>query len=166
MINLKPGQNVLDVGTGTGVLIKYIYDRVGSKGRIDALDISEKMLEQAKKKHRYENLNFIVGDVCNTAVKNAAYDCIICYNVFPHFTDRETAVLNMVQGLIEGGRLVVCHSQSREKVNSIHQSGESLLKTDLLPPAEQVGKMMEGTGLTVYKLVDSQEFYFVGGIKL
>ena len=61
---------------------------------------------------------------------------------------------------------MVCHSQSREKVNSIHQSGESLLKTDLLPPAEQVGKMMEGTGLTVYKLVDSQEFYFVGGIKL
>ncbi|NLO82009.1 MAG: class I SAM-dependent methyltransferase [Clostridiales bacterium] len=165
MIDLKAGQKVLDVGTGTGVLIRHIYDRVGDEGHIDALDISEKMVEEARKKYAYTNLNFIIGDVCNITINRAAYDCIICYNVFPHFGDKKRAVYNMAQWLKKDGKLVVCHSQSREKVNEIHLSGQEFLKADLLPPAESVGKMMEEVCLTVYRLIDSDELYFVGGIK-
>lgn len=43
------GYSVLDIGSGTGVAIPYLEERIGPKGKITALDIAEKMLEISKK---------------------------------------------------------------------------------------------------------------------
>lgn len=164
-IDLQPGQTVLDVGTGTGVLIPYIHSQVGSGGRIDAIDLSEAMLEQARNKYNYTNLNCIVGDVCVLSMNTPRYDCIICYSVFPHFVNKEQAIRQMAKGLKEGGKLVVCHSQSREDINNIHQQGEDVVKEDMLPPAAVVAEMMKSAGLSIFKQIDNEHVYFVGGIK-
>ncbi|GAG04197.1 unnamed protein product, partial [marine sediment metagenome] len=48
---LKAGQTVLDVGTGTGVLIPYLIRAVGPAGSVTAIDYSEKMVQICKTKH-------------------------------------------------------------------------------------------------------------------
>lgn len=48
-MNLKPGQSVLDLGTGTGVLLPYIAEKIGTAGHITAVDYSAGMLSRAKK---------------------------------------------------------------------------------------------------------------------
>ncbi|MDN5276256.1 MAG: hypothetical protein PWR01_221 [Clostridiales bacterium] len=164
-IDLQPGQTVLDVGTGTGVLIPYIYNKVKNNGQIDAIDLSEAMLEQAKKKYTYPNINYIVGDVCALPMDVPRYDCIICYSVFPHFVNKDQAIKHMVKGLKKGGKLVVCHSESREKINSIHRRSEGIIKQDILPPAVVVAQMMKDAGMSIFKQIDDHEMYFVGGIK-
>lgn len=165
-IGLQPGQTVLDVGTGTGILIPYIYDRVKGSGQIDAIDLSEAMLERAKKKYTYPNVNYILGDVCEFPMDIPKYDCIICYSVFPHFVDKEYAIKHMAKGLKKSGKLVVCHSESREKINDIHSRGEGVIKDDILPPAIVVAHMMKSAGMAVFKEIDDCEMYFVGGIKV
>jgi ubiquinone/menaquinone biosynthesis C-methylase UbiE len=52
--NLKRGQHVLDVGTGTGVLIPYLTKVLGPSGSVTALDFSEKRQNQ-RWKHRRRN---------------------------------------------------------------------------------------------------------------
>lgn len=49
-MNLKPGQSVLDLGTGTGVLLPYIAEKIGTAGHITAVDYSAGMLSRAKEK--------------------------------------------------------------------------------------------------------------------
>jgi len=48
--DLRPGDAVLDVGSGTGVLLPFLSRAVGPTGRIYELDISPAMLEQARAK--------------------------------------------------------------------------------------------------------------------
>lgn len=49
MLDMAEGDKVLDVGTGTGVLIPLLLKRVGDKGSITAIDISKEMLKVAKR---------------------------------------------------------------------------------------------------------------------
>jgi ubiquinone/menaquinone biosynthesis C-methylase UbiE len=73
LLGLEPGDTVLDVGCGTGVMVPYILERVGEKGRIVAVDISPKMVEAAGKKFppaEYPNVKFIVADVGEVAPDN------------------------------------------------------------------------------------------------
>ena len=61
---LKEGDHVLDVGTGTGVLVPYMADRIGPEGKIDAVDISTAMLERANAKFGHmPNVRFMLADV-------------------------------------------------------------------------------------------------------
>ena len=48
LAQLPAGANVLDVGSGTGVLLPYLHAKVGAQGKITAVDFSEKMLAKAK----------------------------------------------------------------------------------------------------------------------
>ena len=50
---ITSGQHVLDIGTGTGVLVPYLSKAVGPEGSVVALDFSEKMVNQCKTKYSH-----------------------------------------------------------------------------------------------------------------
>ena len=54
VLDLKPGQKVLDVGSGTGVMIPYLFNYVKETGSIVAIDFSENMIMISKRKHPIE----------------------------------------------------------------------------------------------------------------
>jgi ubiquinone/menaquinone biosynthesis C-methylase UbiE len=73
LLRLEPGDTVLDVGCGTGVMVPYLLERVGENGRIVAVDISPRMIEVARRKFppaEYPNVKFIVADVGEVAPDN------------------------------------------------------------------------------------------------
>lgn len=164
-IQIAPGQRALDVGTGTGVLIPYIEDRVGNEGQILAIDLSEKMLEKASEKYPYSNVQYIAGDIMDFPLEGEGFDCIICYSVFPHFTDQEKTVLHLSQGLNKGGKLIICHSQSRDGINQLHRSAGENVAKDLLPPMSSIVRMMEESNLRVIHEIDSDEMFLILGKK-
>ncbi|UCH42318.1 MAG: methyltransferase domain-containing protein, partial [Dehalococcoidales bacterium] len=49
-LNLKPGFKILDVGTGTGVFLPFIFNKIGQDGQVIAIDIADEMLLKAKVK--------------------------------------------------------------------------------------------------------------------
>ena len=56
---IKKGNTVLDIGTGTGILLPYLAETTGHLGRIVALDISFEMLKRAKAKRIKETTNYV-----------------------------------------------------------------------------------------------------------
>ncbi|WP_422445048.1 class I SAM-dependent methyltransferase [Thermoanaerobacterium sp. DL9XJH110] len=167
LINLSEGACVLDVGCGTGVLVPYIIEKIGRSGRIVGLDIAEKMVERAREKfpeRDFPNVDFVAGDIMNYNSRDS-FDFIICYSSFPHFSDKEQSIKKMTSLLNPKGKLIICHSESREKINGLHRSLDKAVSSDILPAGLQVAAYMQSAGLKVETVIDDEEKYVIIGIK-
>lgn len=162
-IEIRPGDAVLDVGCGTGVLTPHLRRLTGSSGTVTGIDLAEQMIAAARRKHGAQ-ASFIVGDVMDLPPAEA-FDVVVCYSAFPHFADQPGAIGHMSRLLKRGGRLAVCHSQSRRAINDRHASAGAAVKSDLLPAASEVAAWMARAGLTVFEQEDSDRLYLVVGIK-
>jgi SAM-dependent methyltransferase len=109
-LGIEPGSRVLDVGCGTGVLIPWLAEAVGRSGRLVALDIAEKMLEEARSLHRLLELEFVWADVARMPFPGGAFDDVICHNCFHLFSDGEAALSEMGRILGPGGCAAVSYA--------------------------------------------------------
>jgi len=164
MAGISKGNKVLDVGTGTGVMLPYIREIVGEEGEITANDIAEKMLEIARQKYPFENIRFILGDIATVSLPMNYFDVIMCYSVFPHFKDKAGMVAHMAGLLKPGGRLVIAHSQSREAINSLHAKLDAV-KEDQLPESATIEEYLRQAGLSPILTEDTDEMFVVIGEK-
>lgn len=163
LVDIQAGSKILDVGTGTGILIPSLYKRVTSSGKIKAIDMAENMIEVAKKKNNYDNVIFECNDILKNNGDETCYDYIICYSMFPHFQCKEEAVEKLTQKLKKGGKLTICHSQSREAINNLHKRVDDTVKEDNLPKMEILTEYLLESGLKVVKEVDNEDMFVVIG---
>ncbi len=107
-LNLRKGMTVLDIACGTGLNFPYLFDSVGSEGRIIAVDISYSMLERAKervRKNGWKNFEFIQGDVSRTDLPMAdAATAFYCMISIPNY---KMALENTISSISVGGKLAV-----------------------------------------------------------
>lgn len=161
LLQLKQGDSVLDVGTGTGVMVPYLEARVGSGGSVTCVDYAENMIEMARKKFPEDEhpvLAFMVSDV-NEMSMDRQYDAIVCYSCFPHFVDQPATVEHLSKGLRKGGKLMVAHSQSRADINKVHLESGEVVETDYLPTMLELKEMLEQAGLEICGSIDDQSMY-------
>lgn len=120
------GKLLFDIGIGTGLLSKKLYD-LGAK--IYGLDFSEKMLEQAKIK--MPNATFIYHDFTNgipEKMKELQFNFIISSYSFHHLDDlsKVTFILNLKKHLIPGGKIFIgdISFQSKRELEFCRKSAE------------------------------------------
>ncbi len=164
---LRRGDRVLDVGTGTGVLIPYIRSRIGEKGSIVAADFAPNMLREAENKYGcgYGKIEFACGDVLDGSfLAGRLFDCIMCYSVFPHFPDKSDAVIKLANRLAKGGRIVVCHSSSRDTINNLHKNGCSAIKDNYLPDMDTLKSCFESSVMRIAQAVDDSDMFLLAAV--
>ena len=154
------GKTVLDVACGTGVLISDYLSRNVKK--CVAVDISERMVEIAKNKFsQYDNVDFLCADAEQYEFSEN-FDCVVIYNAFPHFADRERLFENLSKCLETGGRITVAHGMSRESLMN-HHSGIAEKVSTVLPEAENLAEIMKAY-FDVDTVISTDELYIVSGI--
>ena len=80
--SIKENDKILDVGTGTGMLIPFVHQH-NPKGNIKGVDKSLNMIEIAKEKFKnVQNIEFQLADVESDDIKGT-FDKIILFSVFP-----------------------------------------------------------------------------------
>lgn len=163
-LDLKPGNTVLDIGTGTGVFLPYIVKMVGINGLVLAIDIAEKMLLQARNKGYNGKISFLCADVEEIPLRAEICDAVTCYSSIPHFQDKLKALIEIRRVLKRGGSVFICHTSGRNEINRIHMN-ISLLYHDLLPNSTDMTQLLETAGFIEIRVEDKDESYFACGRK-
>ncbi len=156
---VKPDMNILDVGTGTGVIIPCLLKAMQGRGRINAIDISSGMLRVARSKDFPDCVNFQHADIEEYECPDNFYDIVVCNAVYPHFTNKANALMRIFKILKPGGILVISHPTGREAVNRIHREAGSVVAEDRVPDPQKMKKMLEEAKFTDISVIDEPEFY-------
>ena len=160
-LGIKPGNHVLDIGSGTGVLVPFLVAELGGEGKIVALDFSIEMLVQAQAKNFPPIVGFAQADVLAIPLAGNSVELAICNSAFPHFSHKAKALKDIARVLKNDGRLVICHTMSRDVLNQLHQSIGGAVANDLLPSEFQLRRMMRQAGLKITHFEDGPERYLV-----
>ena len=160
-LDIEPGYYVLDIGSGTGVLLPFLIAELSDEGRIVALDFSAEMLVQAQAKDFPPIVGFAQADVLTIPLADSSVDLAMCNSAFPHFNDKVKALKEIARVLRNNGRLVICHTMSRAMINRLHQSIGGIVASDLLPDESQLRGLIKQAGLRVTRFEDGPERYLV-----
>jgi len=163
-LDIKLGSIVLDVGTGTGAFIPFLLREIGGGGRIIALDFAEKMLRRARAKGSNGNIDYLCADVTNIPLGNEIFDIIVCYSSFPHFQDKPRALAEMNRVIKRGGRLLICHTSSRARINEIHRQ-IPVVENDIIPNEGEMQSLLSAAGFVDIKIEDASDSYLASARK-
>ncbi|MEO1561425.1 MAG: class I SAM-dependent methyltransferase, partial [Cyanobacteria bacterium J06632_19] len=104
--NLQNGQKILDIATGTGIVALKAAQKVGSEGKVIAVDISSGMLSNAKQKlaqTSLQNVEFIEADAEKLDFDDNSFNAILCSLAVCYLTDIPTALRKWHRFIKTGG---------------------------------------------------------------
>jgi len=160
-ISITNGDSILDVGTGTGVLIPF-YNAINKDGKVTGVDISQGMLNIAKRKFtQLNNVKFKILDVENEFIEEK-FDKIVLYSMFPHLNNKVETIKKLVNNnLKENGKLLIAHSDSREFLNNLHINTDERVSEDVLIDVNTQKEIFESANLKVTKAYEDDEIYYL-----
>lgn len=104
-IDKEVWHSVLDAGCGTGAILELLSKKYPDK-EYTGIDISEKMIEVASKKH-LKDARFVQGDCENLPFENESFDAVICSQSFHHYTNAQAFFDSVFRVLKKDGRLIL-----------------------------------------------------------
>ena len=116
LANLKKGDTVLDVATGTGLAAIAAAEIVGAKGYVLGTDLANGALQQARFKAeaaKLTNIRFEEVDADNQVLLESQFDVILCSSAIVYFTDVPTVLQRWYKGLkAEGTVALSCFQET------------------------------------------------------
>lgn len=108
MLVPRPGERILDVGSGPGLLACAIGEAVGPHGEVLGVDTSRAMVASAGRRCAHlPQVRFEVADACRLPVADQAFDAVACLQVLEFVADVAAALRECHRVLRPGGRLLV-----------------------------------------------------------
>lgn len=159
--DVEPGMHILDLGTGTGVLLPELARRVGSQGQITAVDISSGMLAEAVRKNAdlSPTPEFLCRDIEKDTLEGR-FHRIFLYCVYPHL-ESPLATISRLRNynLLPGGRIIIAFPCSEEFINNIHNEKE--VESEQLPTAPLLVERLNAAGLSATVIDYSPDQYII-----
>lgn len=107
---IKPGDHVLDLGSGAGNDCFVARTETGESGKITGLDFTGEMVAKARQnaaKLNYNNVEFIEGDIENMPIADSSRDVVISNCVLNLVPDKEKAFSEIFRVLKAGGHFCI-----------------------------------------------------------
>ena len=150
---------VLDVGSGTGILIPNI--RKYNPSIIYACDLSEKMLEQLNK--NYPEVKTFRTDVKDLYIPDSSLDVVFINACYPNIADKEGAFKNIAKMLKPGGRMVISHPLGKGFVKILKRKAPYPL--DDFPDQTEAEILFQPLGFNIRTFIDEPELYILVAVK-
>jgi arsenite methyltransferase len=126
---VKPGETVLDLGSGAGIDVFLASRDVGPEGRAIGVDMTPSMISRARSNAAeggYTNVEFRLGEIERLPVADSSVDLIISNCVINLSPDKPAVFREALRALRPGGRIVVSDIVlSRELPESVRTSLEA-----------------------------------------
>ena len=105
-VELRPGDRVLDIACGTGIVARLARERLASSGTVVGVDLNPHMLAVARR--LAPTIDWREGDAAALPLRDGErFDVVLCQQGCQFFADQAAAARQMHRALVEGGRLGV-----------------------------------------------------------
>jgi arsenite methyltransferase len=184
VLALSPGERVLDIGCGPGILAKEMAADVGPAGEVCGIDISESMLDLARRRCGAENgVSVRPGRAESIPFGDGVFDAATAVQVYEYVSDIECALAELFRVLRPGGRAVILdtdwdslvwYTEDRPRMRKILDLWDGHLADPRLP--ERLGPLLTRAGFVEQNLTaltflnqecheSTYSFYLIGFVE-
>ncbi len=141
----EPGERVLDIGSGPGLMAVELAAAVGPDGRVDGIDVSDSMLAIADEQPRKDTaapVTFVAGEALAIPFADETFDAVLSTQVYEYVSDIPAALAQARRVLRPGGRIaildtdwdsIVWCSSDRERMQRVLTAWDEHLADPYLP---------------------------------
>lgn len=178
-LSLLPGERVLDIGTGPGLLAEDAAKLVGAEGHVRGIDISDAMIMMARTRcAALPQASFAVSTATKLDAESGAYDAAVSTQVYEYVEDIEAALKELYRVLRPGGRAlildtdwdsIVWHSSDRARMERVLTCWDDHLVDPHLPATlasrlRKVGMQVTRVEIIPMLSVGFQPHSYAGGM--
>jgi len=161
------GGPILDVGSGTGILIPILSKLNKKLFPVYELDLSMKMLIKNREYHRFQSaIEYTQADVRDIPFKPNCFCSILSFASFAHFRSKDQVIDEFWRILSPGGTLVILHLMGHDNLNKMHKRAGSVVKDDLLPPINKLVSTLEHKKFRIIHEEDNDDIFLLIAQKL
>ena len=155
-LDLKAGERVLDIGSGTGILCEKMADIVGSSGEVRGVDISQQLIDRSNFDNRRYWLSYAVADATALREGYDYYDAVVSTQVAEYVRNVRTFCYEFRRVMKPNGRgliiatdwdAVIWHSDHPERMKKVLKAWEGHCADPRLP--RHLGPVLRKEGLNV-----------------
>ncbi len=167
---LKPGETVLDLGSGAGIDVFLASIKVGTEGKAIGVDMTPAMVKKANalaKDKGYKNVEFRLGEIENLPVADNYVDTIMSNCVINLAPDKSIVFKEAFRVLKTGGKMVISDIVSEQPLPILMQKDMNAWSSCIsgaLPKEEYLTKIAEA-GFKTRDIIGEREFYVEVGEK-
>ena len=164
-VQLRPGMAVADIGAGTGLFVELFAEKVGSEGKLYAVDIAPKFVEHLRQRAAAQglsNVTAILGKEDAVSLPTDSLDVAFVCDAYHHFEYPQSVLASIYQALRPGGALILIDFQR------IPGQSRPWVLDHVRADKETFTKEIEAAGFRLVEeasLVGLQENYFLRFVK-
>ena len=166
LADLKPGEKVLDLGSGSGMDSFVAGLHVAETGKVTGIDMTDKQIEKAHTladKNRIENVIFKQGYIEELPFEDESFDVVISNGVINLSADKDQVFKEISRVLKPGGRLVIADIVTEKQMpESIKKDAD--IWAACIGGAEQSDNytsLIKAAGLEVQKIKENGQYSFI-----
>jgi ubiquinone/menaquinone biosynthesis C-methylase UbiE len=147
LMELKPGQRVLDLGCGAGWASRLLAKAVSSAdkpGQVIGLDVSDEMIRRARAaSSNYENLLFVVGSAQQIPWEENFFDKVLSVESFYYYGDQEGALDELFRVMAPKGELFILINLYKDNAYSLRWVDELKVPVQVRSEQEYIDLLKE-----------------------
>jgi ubiquinone/menaquinone biosynthesis C-methylase UbiE len=153
---------LLDVGSGTGILLPVLAKNMGDHPLVIEVDLSRQMLKQ-NRDHNGKNLpaSHIQADSHCLPFKSNQFKTIVCFAAFAHFEDKASVINDFYRILQPGGIIIILHLMDHSRLNCMHRGVGGAVRNDTLPGMPDLCALIRSQGLKILNCEETENIYLI-----
>ena len=166
LAGLREGERVLDLGSGSGMDAFFAALRVGPRGHVTGLDMTDEQLKKAEslsKRHGFDNISFVKGYIEELPLEDAHFDVVISNGVINLAAEKDKVFREIARVLKPNGRMAISDIVTEKQLTENIVCDTSLWAACIGGAAQQdrYREMIENPGMKIITARENPQYQFL-----